>query len=141
MKRYRIAVFGAIAVIGTLMAQSPQTFKTRLSPVPIDAQLAPVITGHGAVSAVLAGTTLTVSGTFEGMRSPATAAQLQQSKMTGVPGVSLRELTVTKSAAGTISGSVDLTSAEVEALRTGLLYVVVDSTGAPDGNLWGWLLK
>jgi hypothetical protein len=32
----------------------------RLSPVPIDAQLAPTITGHGSVSAVLAGTKLNV---------------------------------------------------------------------------------
>jgi hypothetical protein len=43
--------------------------------------------------------------------------------------------------AGNLSGSVDLTPPEVEALRKGLLYVVVHSTGAPDGNLWGWLLK
>ena len=42
---------------------------------------------------------------------------------------------------GTVSGSVDLTPAEVDALRKGLVYVVVNSAGAPDGNLWGWLLK
>ena len=124
-----------------LSLAAQDTFKTRLSPVPIDAQLAPTITGHGSVLAVLAGNKLTVSGTFEDMRSAATAAHLNQSKMTGVRGLAVHELTVTKAMAGNVSGSVDLTPAEVDALRKGMLYVVVSSAGAPDGNLWGWLLK
>ena len=107
----------------------------------VDAQLVNVITGHGAVSAVLAGTKLTVNGSFDGMHSAATVAHLHQSKATGVPGPVIHELTVSKGMDGTISGSPDLTPAEVDALRKGLLYVMVHSTGAPDGNLWGWLLK
>jgi hypothetical protein len=137
--RFLRAALGVIAVVLSLAAQD--TFKTRLSPVPIDAQLAPTITGHGSVLAVLAGNKLTVSGTFEDMRSAATAAHLNQSKMTGVRGLAVHELTVTKAMAGNVSGSVDLTPAEVDALRKGMLYVVVSSAGAPDGNLWGWLLK
>jgi len=137
--RFLGAALGVTAVVLSLAAQD--TFKTRLSPVPIDAQLAPTITGHGSVLAVLAGDKLTVSGTFEDMRSAATAAHLNQSKMTGVRGLAVHELTVTKAMAGNVSGSVDLTPAEVDALRKGMLYVVVSSAGAPDGNLWGWLLK
>ena len=75
------------------------------------------------------------------MHSPATAAHLHESKTTGVPGVMIHELTVSKAMSGTVSGSVDLTPDEVQALRKGLLYIVVHSEGAPDGNLWGWLLK
>jgi hypothetical protein len=26
-------------------------------------------------------------------------------------------------------------------LRKGMVYVQIHSEGAPDGNLWGWLLK
>lgn len=141
MKRSLVAAVGVVAVVWTLAAQTQQNFKARLSPVPIDAQLAPVITGHGSVSAVLTGNKLAVSGTFEGMHSAATAAHLHQSKMTGVRGVMIHELTVSKGMAGNVSGSVDLTADEVEALRKGWLYVVVHSEGAPDGNLWGWLLK
>jgi len=141
MKRSLLAALGVLAALGILAAQSQETFKTRLSPVPIDAQLAPTITGHGSVSAVLTGTKLTVTGMFEGMHSPATVAHLHQSKMTGVPGAPIHELTVSKAESGNVSGSVDLTPAETEALRKGLLYVVVHSEGAPDGNLWGWLLK
>ena len=59
-------------MVWALAAQTQETFKTRLSPVPIDAQLAPMVTGHGSVSAVLAGTKLTVTGKFEGMHSAAT---------------------------------------------------------------------
>ncbi|HYL37793.1 MAG TPA: CHRD domain-containing protein, partial [Bryobacteraceae bacterium] len=138
MKRCLVAGFVAMAIVWTLGAQTRDSFKTRLSPVPIDAQLAPSITGHGSVSAVLAGTKLTLSGTFEGMRSAATAASLHQSKMTGVRGVMIHELTVSKAASGEVSGAVELTQPEVEALRKGLLYVVIHSVGAPDGNLWGW---
>ena len=123
-----------VAAISILAAQTQQTFKTRLSPVPIDAQLAPVITGHGSVTAVLTGNKLGVTGTFEGMHSPAIAANLHESVM-------IHELTVSKGVSGNVSGSVELTAAEVEALRKGLLYVMVHSEGAPDGNLWGWLLK
>jgi CHRD domain-containing protein len=137
-----VRVLASLALaLCALSAQTQQTFKARLSPVPIDAQLAPVITGHGNVSAVLAGSKLTVNGTFEGMRSNATAARLHESKMTGVRGSMIHDLTVSPAAAGNLSGSVDLTPSQVEALRKGLLYVVICSTGAPDGNLWGWLLK
>ncbi|HLG95225.1 MAG TPA: CHRD domain-containing protein [Bryobacteraceae bacterium] len=136
-----IRAWGIVAIGCVLAAQAQDTFKSRLSPVPIDAQLAPKIAGHGSVSASLSGTKLTLNGTFEGMRSAATSASLHQSKMTGVRGPMIHELTVAKAAGGNVSGAVDLTSAEVEALRKGLVYVVISSEGAPDGNLWGWLLK
>jgi hypothetical protein len=48
---------------------------------------------------------------------------------------------VSKAMGGNVSGSVALTPPEVDSLRKGLLYVVVHSVGAPEGNLWGWLLK
>jgi CHRD domain len=145
MKRYWVVAISAISTVCALAAQAQDTFKTRLSPVPIDAQLAPVITGHGSVSAALAGTKLTVTGNFEGMRSAATTAHLYQSKMTGVRGLAIHELMVTSKTSigtsGNVSGSVDLNPGEVDALRKGLLYVVIGSVGAPEGNLWGWLLK
>jgi hypothetical protein len=139
MKRW--LALAAVVLAWTLAAQGQETFKARLSPVPIDAQLAPIVTGHGSVSAVLAGTKLTVTGSFAGLHSSAIAAHLHQSKVTGIRGVVIHELTVTKAMSGNLSGSVDLTPAEVEALRKGMIYVQIHSEGAPDGNLWGWLLK
>ena len=141
MKQCVVVPSAVMLLVWIVAAQNQEIFKTRLSPVPIDAQLAPRVTGHGSVSAVLAGSTLTVSGTFEGMRSAATAAHLLQSKTTGVRGVVIHDLTVSKDTAGNVSGSAQLTPAQMEALRKGLLYIMVNSEGAPDGNLWGWLLK
>ena len=130
------------AIALTLSAQGQETLKARLSPVPIDAQLAPKVTGVGSVTAVLAGAKLTLTGSFEGLRSPATSASLLQSKMTGVRSTTaVHDLTVAKAPSGSISGAIDLTPAQVEAFRKGLLYVVVNSEGAPEGNLWGWLFK
>ena len=122
-------------------SQSPETYKGRLAPVPVDAQLAPNTTGQGSASVTLAGSKLTVSGNFEGLRGPATAAQLRRGLTTGVPGPMLFDLTVSKAASGTISGSLDLTAEQIENLRKGRLYVQIDSEKAPEGNLWGWLLK
>ena len=124
-----------------LLAQAPETYKGRLAPVPVDAQLLPNTAGHGGASVTLAGGKLTVSGTFEGLRGPATAAQLRRGLATGVRGPVLYELTVTKAASGAISGSFDLTPEQIDGLRKGRLYVQIDSEKAPDGNLWGWLLK
>lgn len=92
----RRLVLAAVVLTWTLAVHGQETFKTRLSPVPIDAQLAPTVTGHGSVSAVLAGTKLNITGSFEGMRSPAIAAHLHESKVTGIRGVVIHELTVMK---------------------------------------------
>ena len=42
---------------------------------------------------------------------------------------------------GTIAGTLDLTPQQVDALKKGKLYVQVQSEGAPNGHLLGWLLK
>jgi hypothetical protein len=44
-----------------------------------------------------------VSGTFEGMRSAATDADLHQSKMTGIRGVMIHELKASKAMAGSMT--------------------------------------
>ena len=46
MKRWLL--LAALVLTWTLAAHGQETFKTRLSPVPIDAQLAPTVTGHGS---------------------------------------------------------------------------------------------
>ena len=44
-------------------------------------------------------------------------------------------------ALGSFFGSFDLSADQVESLRQGKFYVQIDSEKAPEGNLWGWLLK
>ncbi len=138
MRNPTLALLLSLAI--TAAAQSPTTFKTRLAPVALDAAMKSTIAGTGAATATLTGTKFTVNGTFEGLKSNATMAHIHQGSAAGVRGPKLLDLTVTKSMAGTFSGSFDLTPDQLEALKKGKWYVQIHSEKAPDGNLWGWLL-
>ena len=124
-------------------AQNAETFKARLSPVPINISMMSTIAGSGSLTATLQGKQLTIQGTFEGLRSPATTVQIHRGPK-GIPGpaiVNLTDLTATKAQKGTVSGTAELTPDQIADLRNGRLYVQIQSERAPDGNLWGWLLQ
>lgn len=126
--------------MGTFAPAQSTTFKARLSPVSMDASMRSTVAGSGSVSAHLTSSKLLINGSFEGLLSPATVVQVRESTVTGVRGPAIFNLTITKATSGTISGSIDLTPEQVEALRKGRFYVQIDSEKAPEGNLWGWLL-
>jgi hypothetical protein len=128
-----------LALIPLVHGQGAQTFKARLSPVPVDATNQPATTGVGAVTAVLTGTKLSISGTFSGLQGPATIAQIHIGPK-GISGPPALDLTVTKATSGTLQGEFMLTPAQVDHLKRARLYVQIHSEKAPDGNLRGWLL-
>jgi hypothetical protein len=71
-------------------------------------------------------------------------ARLHRGVAKGARGAVITDLTISKATSGTITGSADLSAADVENLKAGKLYVQVHSEKgvAPDGaNLWGWLMK
>ena len=143
VKRYGFlnALVVVILLAGySALAQNGPSFKARLSTVPVDATMLPTVTGSGSLKAVLAGTKLTISGSFEGLRSPAIHASIHIGPQRGIRGPAVHDLNVTKDKAGGLSGSVDLTASEVQDLKSGRLYVQIDSERAPEGNLWGWVL-
>jgi hypothetical protein len=123
-------------------APAGETFKARLSPVPIDATMMSTVAGFGSITATLSGKQLMITGTFEGLRSPATTAQIHRG-MKGIRGPVILDLdlTISKAVKGTLSGSVELAPDQIVDLRAGRLYVQLQSERAPDGNLWGWLLR
>ncbi len=131
----------AVILIGApaIAAQNGDTYKTRLSVVPIDVAMQANVAGQGSVTATLAGNKLTVSGTAEGLRSPATVAHIHRG-VPGIPGPAILDLNITKTTSPTISGTVDLSPQMVEDLKNGQLYVQLNSERAPDGNLRGWLM-
>lgn len=132
----------AISVLSlSLLAETGETYKARLTAVPADARTRPELAGSGTATGVLTGTKFTVSGTFQGLKSPATVARLHNAVMAGVRGPAILDLTTTKAVSGTLSGTLDLTPPQLEDLRKGGLYVQIYSEKAPDGVLWGWLLK
>jgi CHRD domain-containing protein len=130
----------ALAIAASLAAQSRAAFKARLSPVPIDLTMQATVAGNGSVTATLDGDKLTLTGSFEQLKSPATTAALHRSTVRGVRGPDVTPLSVTPATSGTITGSIELTPALLADLRGGRLYVQVHSEKAPDGTLWGWLL-
>jgi CHRD domain len=125
----------------SLAAQGARTFKTRLAPVPIDVAMQATIAGTGSVTATLSGSKLTITGSFEGLRSAATIAKIRKSPVRGVRGPEVFDLTVAPATSGTISGTFELNPQQLADLQGGRLYVQVHSEKAPDGNLWGWLTE
>ena len=121
-------------------------YQVGLGPMPLDDETKQVIAGRGAATATSDGKMLNVTGDFHGLPSNATAAHVFVSPIAGVPGKQVADLEVTKSTSGTISGNVKLNSAQATALRTGRLYIQIDSEKAPEevpwgpkGTLWGWI--
>ena len=121
-------------------AQGSETYRARLSVVPLDVAMQANVAGLGQVTATLAGNRLTVTGDASGLRSPATTVSIHRGPK-GIPGPAILTLTVTKATNATISGSLDLTPQQVADLRGEQLYVQLNSERAPEGNLRGWLLK
>jgi hypothetical protein len=149
MRRWRPATFLAmVALVPLLSASSAQnttgaeSFKARLSPVPISVAMLATIAGNGSLTATLTGKQLTIQGTFDGLKSPATTAQIHRAPK-GIPGPAIPnfQLTVANALKGTISGTLELSPEQIADLRNGLWYVQIQSERAPDGNLWGWLLR
>ena len=116
-----------------------QTFRARLSPVPIDLAMQSTIAGEGTVTATLVGATLTVTGTFANLKTPATVAKIHIGAK-GIRGPAILDLTVTKATSGKVGGTFELSPPQVDALRNTRFYIQLHSEKAPEGNLWGWLL-
>jgi hypothetical protein len=136
-------VIAATAFPARLSAQS-ETYTARLGWVPTTPNDRPNVIGKGSATGTLAGRKLTIAGSFEGLAAPATVARLHLGIAKGARGASIADLTVTQAASGKLSGAVDLTPEQLEALKQGKLYIQLHAAKGvpPDGStLWGWFLK
>ena len=127
----------ALSSSGHLSAQDV-SFRARLSPLPVDGRLVRTITGVGQVRATLAGDRLTITGTFEGLASPATAAHVHIAPA-GERGPAVGPLEVSASPEGDITGSVVLSIEDSAALLAQSLYIQIHSEENPEGELRGWI--
>jgi len=118
-------------------AQSAQ-YRARLSELPVSPQTYRDITGVGEVFATLNGSTLSVTGSFEGMSSAASVAHVHNAPkaMNGPP---IGALQATALPTGAVTGELELTVEQIEALRNEELYIVVHSENNPGGEIRGWL--
>ena len=135
--RLLVAVIACGAAAGASAADS---FRVRLTPVPIDAATAAATTGQGSATAQLDGTKLTLKGSFAGLKGAATVARLHAGPVTGVRGPAIADFMVPAAQGGSFTADLTLTPAQADSVRRGHVYVQIASASAPDGNLWGWLL-
>jgi len=129
----------ALTLVGQAASPPATSFRARLSPVPVETTTASRITGSGSITATLDGAKLTIMGTFQGMKSPATIAQVHMGAR-GVRGPVEFDLQIDKAPDGNISGVITLTKVQIDTLRRGWYYIQIHAEQAPEGNLWGWLL-
>ena len=123
-----------------LVAQEALVFKVRLSTIPVEAATVEGLTGSGSATVSLEGNRLTVTGTFEGLQSPATSATLHVAPR-GLRGPAMLDVDVTDGTSGKISGSLTLTEVQADHVRRERVYLQVQSEDAPEGNLRGWLVR
>lgn len=133
-----LAMAVAMAISVSALAQAP-AYRARLSVVPLDIPMQSTVAGSGTVTASVKGSTLTVTGTFTGLKTPATVVRLHRSAKPGMRGKPIGDLAAKGDTAGTIAGSMELSKDLLDDLAAGRLYVQLHSQKAPDGNLWGWL--
>lgn len=142
MTRWRAAISAFVMTCAVSLPAAAQTlvYRARLSVVPIDVAMQATVAGSGTATATLKGSTLTINGTFTGLKTPATVARLHRGPRTAMRGPAMADLTATAATSGTITGTIELTKQQIEDLAAGRLYLQLHSEKAPDGNLWGWLL-
>jgi CHRD domain-containing protein len=136
---YPIAVICMLAVWSHALLAA-EKYQVYLSAMPYLDANQPLMTGKGTATATLDGDTLSISGSFAGLSGPATKARLSVSRGPGIPGNPLVDLTLSGDVAGKVTGQTKLNAGQVAALRSGKLYIQIDSEKVPSGHLWGWLL-
>ena len=124
--------------MGPVGAQARQ-YRARLSPVPLDVAMQATIAGSGSVTATLAGSTLTLNGTYKDLKTAATVVRLHRGPRIAMRGPAIADLKASGGTTGTITGAIELTKEQLDDLSNGRLYVQLHSEKAPEGNLWGWL--
>ena len=120
-------------------AQSGERFHGRLSVLPVDVATAQTMSGSGEAHATLTGNSLVITGTFEGLSSPATVAHIHQAPLAR-RGPMAFTVEVTTGTNGEISGSLELDDAQRQALRNSEYYVQIHTETNTGGEIRGWLI-
>jgi hypothetical protein len=134
-RRLIVAVFCASICVPAFAADH---YQTDIGPTPKNGRQAASAQGRGMVLATLDNNRFSLQGKFSGLSSPATEAHLSMGNVMGGAGPAIGDLTIAQASSGEISGAFTLLPEQVAALKSGKLYVILDSKSAPKGNLWGW---
>jgi hypothetical protein len=138
-RRVVLLAASVVLVAASMAGAQARQYRARLAPMPLDVAMQATIAGSGTVTATLAGSTLTLNGTYKDLRTAATVVRLHRGPRIAMRGPAIAELKASGGTAGTIAGTIELTKEQLDDLSNARLYVQLHSEKAPDGNLWGWL--
>jgi hypothetical protein len=145
MSRQRRRYGAPIAIVAMLVLSLrpagalAQAIQGEFDPCPFTPATRANVAGSGSFTASLDGTTLSITGKFSDLSSPATAAHLRMGLAMGVPGTVVGELSVSHEVSGAVTGKLTLSAEQLVALRRNSIYIQIDSIKAPDCTVWGWL--
>lgn len=144
--RFRIIGFlAAILSIPTVAeSENLDSLVGRLDSVAYTNETRHLVSGEGRVTAtILGGRTVTLTGAYSGLASPATSIRVLKGPRTGVPGrEELALFTVAKpSTSGEFSQTLRLSKMNMSALAAGQIYLQIATESAPDGAIWGWIIR
>src|SRR5919109_43988 len=103
----RCGLVGLITLVAP-PALAAEKYQIHISPMPFNDATQSSMTGKGTSVATLDGDTLSITGTFAGLASAATKAQLALSRGPGIPGTAFHDLVVSPDVAGKLTGQVRL---------------------------------
>jgi hypothetical protein len=128
-----LVVAPASATVHTLFA-----FMNGVEEVPATTSL-----GLGTVTLTLDDVALsvTVTGSYSGLLTNATASHIHGIAAIGVNGPVMVNILTTGGTSGTLSGGGSLSASEVTNMLNGLTYLNIHTTGTPAGELRGQILK
>lgn len=129
-----------LALSASAGAQDVEEFRGELSVLPVDFATYQSLSGSGEIRGNLSGRLLEISGSFEGLSSPATRAHVHRAPVARRGPVAFA-IEVTQGTEGTLDGRVDLDGSQLDALRDGELYVQIHTEKNPEGELRGWLMS
>ena len=134
----RIGSLVAAMLFAAAPAFAADNYQTDIGPTPKNGTQGANVQGRGTVLATLENNKFSLQGKFSGLSSPATGARLHMGNVMGGTGPAIGGLKIVQAQSGEISGTFTLTPDQIAALKSGRLYVMLDSQSAPKGNLWGW---
>ena len=134
----RIVSLVAAMFFAAAPASAADNYQTDIGPTPKNGRQGANVQGRGMVLATLDNNKFSLQGKFSGLSSPATEARLHMGNVMGGTGPAIGALKIAQAQSGEISGTFTLTPDQVGALKSGKLYVILNSQSAPKGNLWGW---
>lgn len=141
LKRILITVSLGLLTSNAAVPTVQNSYRTRLTTAAFEPP-ARSFKGDGAVVATITGDNVRVIGDFRALDAPAVRVRLLSGPIVGAAGgMIVATLALSANATtGTISGDLQLTPAQLTALREGRVYVQVETEAAPGGALWGWLM-